>query len=972
MSDNIYKSKYFNGRVIFDHLPKTAGQAINAWLATQLGIRCVSENLNGNYRDLICQYGGVYPVISGHFLLDIDGLSPLYQHVTLLREPIDRAISYLFFVINNHTVSQLGDHLEDVSRFISTDGSIISDDLRGYISNPYISHFLRASNAEYLSDDAKIKTTINIIDQYDVVGFYEEMPEFLTELAGLLGLSAPSPLPKVNVTKARPAIEQISPGFRQRLQELNLLDLELYKLLQLRAKQNGKLSIVSLPHVSKWAPYNCPVKIEFLGSDKRLSTECGQTDGTRLISNREAGFLIYGPYIRLAKGRYQVSLTVSYDSVLTGAWMDVVSNGGKNCWSKLDLPQPPVGSAVVLAFELTEICTDLEVRLWVPAGADVAVNSLHIEPIVQPVMKHRGSEDARIAMTVSCKDCGALPKVADAGAVFSVGGAMVQLMHEGTRVIAGGYYGEWMQTVMQQLHGHHEPQEELLFHTLLKHARPGSLMVEFGCFWAYYSNWYLGAVPQSTAMCIEPDENRLQVGIENFKLNQREAVFHVAAAGGQYQAEHAFVRESDGASVTIPVWDFAKLLEQVSTDRIELLHMDTQGAELPFLLSIGRAPYHGRLRFVVISTHHQSISGSATTHRDCLAALINMGAFILSEHSVEESFSGDGLIVASFCAEDSRIAIPTISHNKPENSLFGPDPKRIVKDYADSLVALQSAQLLQRLTDQIEVVPTADGPMHIFKCDAVIAASLKTSGAFQTDKIDEVLGFLTQRFSFTPELFVDIGANIGTHLVHALKACGFNRGLAFEPDPHNYALLTQNIAENGLTDKAQAFKLALSSRSGAATFELCGSNFGDHRVRVTGAEPGVSFGEDQRQTISVLTDAGDEFFEENSLKLSSKTLMWVDTQGHEGHVFTGFSKQFSALQKPFIVCEFWPYGLERTGGKKMFFDFLSRCSVLYDINRPNWQENPEDSLHRLEKLYKTMLADTRDGHYPHTDILCIL
>lgn len=753
----------------------------------------------------------------------------------------------------------------------------------------------------------------------------------------------------------------------------------------------------------------------YRGADVRLKTQCGQREGTALAANGQEGFLVYGPYTSLSPGQYEARLDLAVMSNLSGARLDVVGLGGTVEYSRsYGVTFTPETHCIKLPFALPEACIDVEVRLWVPSGAQVSVHALHItqthavaacstvflvppqnpiddatdnEPrLVKPVVVDRVvsktavaadrqfplSLAARIEMTVSCADCAALPKVTGAGAVTSEDGLAVQQMHDGTRVLAGGYYGEWMQTVIQRLEGHHEPQEELLFHTLLKHARPGSLMVEFGCYWAYYSNWFLGAVPQSRVICIEPDKNRIQVGQQNIQINQREAVFHVAAAGGQYRAETAFVRESDGASVAIPVWDCAKLLEQVGTGCIELLHMDTQGAELPFLLSIARTSFQGRLRFVVISTHHQCISGSATTHRDCLAALIDIGAFILSEHSVEESFSGDGLIVASFFAEDSLIAIPPISRNKPENSLFGPDPKRTVKHGADSSVVFQSAQLLQELDEKIEVVLTADGPMHIFKGDAVIGASLKTSGAFQTDKIDEVLRFLMQRFTFTPDLFADIGANIGTHLVHALKACGFTQGLAFEPDPRNYALLIQNIATNGLADKTHAFKTALSSCSGAATFELCGSNFGDHRVRVAGVKPIVSFEEDQRQTISVLTDTGDDFFEENSLKLSSKTLMWVDTQGHEGHVFTGLNKQLSDLQKPFVVCEFWPYGIERAGGKKMLFDFLNSCSVLYDINRPNWQNNSEYSLHRLEKLYQTMLTDTKNGYYPHTDILCIL
>ncbi len=309
-----------------------------------------------------------------------------------------------------------------------------------------------------------------------------------------------------------------------------------------------------------------------------------------------------------------------------------------------------------------------------------------------------------------------------------------------------------------------------------------------------------------------------------------------------------------------------------------------------------------------------------------------------------------------------------INSSKTNNWVLG----AIDRGRSNSTLGCQSVPLLQTLTDQVNLVQTADGPMHIFKSDPIFGVALKTSGAFHTDKVDEVLAFLKQRFVFTPDLFVDIGANIGTHLVHALKCGGFLRGLAFEPDPNNFAVLTQNIAAAGFADKVQAFKLALSARSGSATFELCGSNFGDHRVRSEGGAPFDSFGESQRKVISVLTDTGDDFFGENGLTLSSKTLMWVNTQGHDGHIFTGFRKLFSKSEKPFLVCEFWPYGLERAGGKEMFYNFLRNCIVFYDISQENWQEKPEIDLDRLDAMYQSMLSAARDGYYPHTDILCVI
>ena len=66
-------------------------------------------------------------------------------------------------------------------------------------------------------------------------------------------------------------------------------------------------------------------------------------------------------------------------------------------------------------------------------------------------------------MTVGCKDCESIPKVARAGHVVNYKDKLVQVMHDGTLVSANGYCGKWMTEIVQRLKGHHEPQEELIF-----------------------------------------------------------------------------------------------------------------------------------------------------------------------------------------------------------------------------------------------------------------------------------------------------------------------------------------------------------------------------------------------------------------------------------------------------------------------------------------------------------------------------
>lgn len=278
----------------------------------------------------------------------------------------------------------------------------------------------------------------------------------------------------------------------------------------------------------------------------------------------------------------------------------------------------------------------------------------------------------RSLMTISCRDTDPIPKVSNAGAVVQRGADRVQVMHNGIEVVYGGYYGDWMAHVIRGLRGHHEPQEELIFHVLMRYVRHRTSMVELGCFWAYYAQWYLREVPDSNAICIEPDSQHLQVGRRNAALNghSERVRFINAWVGGQALPAHAAPTETCSVPVSLPMMDAAAVLGEQAGDGIELLHLDIQGTELQFLRSISRDMAAQKLRFIVVSTHHSSISGSTTTHVDCVEVLRALGASILVEHDVLESFSGDGLILASTQACDRDLWFPEISRNRAERSLF--------------------------------------------------------------------------------------------------------------------------------------------------------------------------------------------------------------------------------------------------------------------------------------------------------------
>ena len=558
----------------------------------------------------------------------------------------------------------------------------------------------------------------------------------------------------------------------------------------------------------------------------------------------------------------------------------------------------------------------------------------------------------RIEMTCRCGDATSIAKVPGAGALFRRDGHRVQRMHQGLLVPAGGYYGAWMTEIIRRLRGHHEPQEELLFHHLLPHCRSGTRMLEVGTFWAYYTAWFLSVVPDSTAVCLEPDANNAACGQQTLALNGLTATWVAGAAGRTHAPRVPFQRESDGRSVELPVHSLASLLDVVGHGPVELLHIDAQGAELPFLESLADPGVKGLVRFVVVSTHDVRISGSPTTHEDCLRVIRQLGGTVLEEHTVEESFSGDGLIVASFDRADANLALPSISRNKPATSLFGhPEPPG----------------------GSVLLVPSQLGPMVVREADSVIGRSLRSHGRWEEDAVADVVRFLRRTRRFEANTFVAVGANIGTCLLRSLRGGMFRSGVAIEMDPDNFRLLEANVAVNLPPPRPLLLNVAVGDTVGEAVMERAPDNFGDHRIRATHAPAGGRYGEESRRQASVRMTTLEQIEHDNGLQFDNTSLLWIDTQGYEGHVLAGAAGIMGRppAERPAIVCEFWPYGLERAGGRDRLFTFLQSCGAIHNLNDSHWPTAPPLTLADVAALYDRLLHDRSQSAAPHTDLLCL-
>ena len=303
----------------------------------------------------------------------------------------------------------------------------------------------------------------------------------------------------------------------------------------------------------------------------------------------------------------------------------------------------------------------------------------------------------RIALATRCRDCDAVPKVVDAGAVVEQpDGTRVQIMHNGLKVIEDGYCGAWMTELIARCRGHHEPQEECLFDALTSVLPPDATMIELGSNWAYYACWFLNGWPNRRAVLLEPDPANRQVGDRNLALNGIAATVLDGFVGAEPGPPQPFQTERSG-TLDLRRYSVPELADSYGLATVDLLHCDVQGAETDALtgcLPLFRA---GRIRWVVVSTHVHQISGDCLTHPKCLNILRRAGAIIEAEHSPAESFSGDGLIVARFGAAPPGWRCPAISVARTDESLF----RNPLYDLADAMPAAERALDPERIVRDV-------------------------------------------------------------------------------------------------------------------------------------------------------------------------------------------------------------------------------------------------------------------------------
>jgi FkbM family methyltransferase len=142
-------------------------------------------------------------------------------------------------------------------------------------------------------------------------------------------------------------------------------------------------------------------------------------------------------------------------------------------------------------------------------------------------------------------------------------------------------------------------------------------------------------------------------------------------------------------------------------------------------------------------------------------------------------------------------------------------------------------------------------------------------------------------------VFVEVGANMGTTTVMALRRHGFATAVALEPSPQNVWLLRLNLVANGLEERVTLLPVAASNRAEEMDLVIGGGNRGGHGVAPAGSGHPHLAGRVRSITL-------DSLVEDGTVDPATVGLLWCDAAGHDAYAVLGATRLVEA-RVPLIV-----------------------------------------------------------------------
>ena len=288
--------------------------------------------------------------------------------------------------------------------------------------------------------------------------------------------------------------------------------------------------------------------------------------------------------------------------------------------------------------------------------------------------------------------------------------------------------------------------------------------------------------------------------------------------------------------------------------------------------------------------------------------------------------------------------------------------KRIVELFSSAvyrrvLISRILCYLLRRLNPNLKYLGLADKETttFLFLDDNVVTPYSIAVGNFQKSDLDTVIRLCKKHSRFDGDIFLDVGANIGTTTLYAMNYGIFKRALCFEPAPANQQIFRLNMFANGFTtEQVKLLNIGVSDKQTEMTLYISDANHGDHRLN---SKPVSTIG----NTIQVTVETLDHILINEGIDPKQVGLVWIDTQGHEGHILKS-ANSLIENRVPFCI-EFWPQALTESGCYEQLLNILEDKFEFFIA----LGSEQTDALIPISKIRS--FAKRFEGTIFHTDIL---
>jgi FkbM family methyltransferase len=175
--------------------------------------------------------------------------------------------------------------------------------------------------------------------------------------------------------------------------------------------------------------------------------------------------------------------------------------------------------------------------------------------------------------------------------------------------------------------------------------------------------------------------------------------------------------------------------------------------------------------------------------------------------------------------------------------------------------------------------------------DSGVSRALFTHGWRSDQRIlAQVLDRLTALGVALPAepVFVEVGANIGTTTIVAVRRHGFSSAVAVEASPDNFRLLRINLVANGIDDRVRTIAAAAHDSEGELDLDVTSRQRGSHRI--SKAPSLTRRGKIKKKvTVPVRAITLDGLVAQGAVNPASVGLLWIDAPKHEANVLLGAS-----------------------------------------------------------------------------------